>query len=40
MLEETEVYVVLLLSVERYKEIEDTYVWLMNHKLLSDQIRV
>lgn len=40
MLEETDIYVVLLLEEERYKEIEDTYVWLMNHKQLSEEIRV
>jgi hypothetical protein len=30
----------LLLQDDRYKDIEDTYLWLMNHKGLSDDIRV
>jgi hypothetical protein len=40
MLEETEFYIALLLEEERYKEIEDTYLWLMNHNSLSDEERV
>lgn len=36
MLEETEMYLMVLLEDSRYKEIEDTYIWLMGHKALSD----
>ena len=31
MLEETEIYLLVLLEDSRYKEIEDTYLWLMGH---------
>ncbi len=31
MLEETEIYLLVLLEDNRYKEIEDTYLWLMGH---------
>jgi hypothetical protein len=40
MLEESDQYLMLLLEDSRYKEIEDTYLWLMNHKALSDPKRV
>ena len=39
MLEESEAYCLLLLEDERYKDIEETYLWLMNHKGLSDDMR-
>jgi len=31
MLEETDIYLLVLLEDSRYKEIEDTYLWLMGH---------
>jgi hypothetical protein len=40
MISETEIYCLLLLEDGKYKLIEETYLWLMNHKGLSEDIRV
>lgn len=39
MLVETDTYCLLLLEDGRYKEIEDTYLWIMNHKAFSEDVR-
>lgn len=39
MLEETEEYVMLLTEESRLKEVEETYVWLFTHKMLSEEKR-
>jgi hypothetical protein len=40
MLEESEIYCLLLLEDSRFKEIEDTYIWLMGHKGLTEAQKV
>lgn len=40
MLEETDIYILLLQEDENFKEIENTYLWLMKHPELSNDIRV
>jgi hypothetical protein len=39
MLVEAENYCLLLLEDELYKLIEDTYVWLLNHERLPNEVR-
>ena len=39
MLQETEIYCVLLLEDSRYRDIEETYFWLMEHKGLTNDVR-
>lgn len=40
MLEETDIYLLFLLEDSRYKEIEDTYLWLMGHQALNNSQKV
>ena len=35
MLDETEAYCILLLEEGEFKQVEDNYLWLMNHQGLS-----
>lgn len=39
MIEESEMYCLLLLEDGKYREIEDTYKWLMDHKGLTEDVR-
>lgn len=39
MIEESDTYCLLLLEDGRYKEVEETYLWLMNHLGLSNEVR-
>lgn len=36
MIQESEVYCLLLLEDGQYKAVEDTYLWLFNHSGLTD----
>jgi len=38
-MQETEIYCLLLAEESRYKEIEETHLWLMNHQGLSKEDR-
>lgn len=40
MLEEAEIYILLLREDGNYKEVENNYCWLMKHPELSNEIRV
>ena len=40
MLEETDIYILLLQEDDNFKEVENTYVWLMKHPKLSNDVRV
>lgn len=38
MIQQTDVYCLLLIEENRYKDVEDTYLWLMRHPGLTKDV--